>query len=402
MNKRLQTLASKKPLSDFTTKLSAKWALLTQPNTPASVSTDETVVDILADLVSMPTTTGNYEANHEALDYIDQFLSGRGLYVKRFTWNGFESLVATTHNTTTPTVFLMGHIDVVPASEELFQLTEKDGHYMGRGVVDMKTGIAAYLASVKDLEGDIHDYDFGIMIVTDEEIGGFDGAQKLAEEGYIPQVMVVPDGGGNWNMEAYAKGVWHFTIEATGRSAHGSRPWEGENAIDKLSVALHEINKLFAGQGPETSTVNIGIIQGGNAINQIPSSATASIDVRPIDKTEQSRLTAAINDIVKKHGLTITTEVIANPVRNDSDNAYLKIYADCSEQVLGHPVEWVMSYAGNDGRFFADKGVPLACAYPEGGGHHGPEEWITKDAPFQLQAIITSFLKKVAYINKEQ
>jgi acetylornithine deacetylase/succinyl-diaminopimelate desuccinylase-like protein len=402
MNKRLTTLTTKQALSDFTTKLTAKWALLTQPNTPAELSDDETVVDILRDIVGMPTITGNYEANHEALDYIDHFLSERGLYVKRLKWNGFESLVATTQQTKTPTVFLMGHMDVVPAPEALFQLTEKEDSYMGRGVIDMKTGIAAFLASVKDLEGDLRDYDFGIMIVTDEEIGGFDGAQKLAEEGYIPKVMVVPDGGGNWNMEAYAKGVWHFTIEATGKSAHGSRPWEGENAIDKLNDTLHEINALFAGQGQETSTVNVGIIQGGDAINQIPSFASASIDVRPLNKAEQTRLTAAVNDIIKKNNLTITTEVIANPVQNDIDNSYLKAYAACSEQVLGHTVKWVTSYAGNDGRFFADKGVPLACAYPAGGNHHGPEEWITKEAPFQLQAIITNFLKEVAYIKKEQ
>jgi succinyl-diaminopimelate desuccinylase len=383
------------PFADFTTKLAAKWTLRTQ-HTQAQPTGHEALIDILSDLIAIPTVTGNYEANHEALDYVDRFLSERGMYVKRHEWNGVESLVATTRRTKTPKVFLAAHMDVVAAPEEMFQLREVGHRYTGRGVLDMKVAIAAYLAFVKEIEDSLQDYDFGIMITTDEEIGGFDGAVKLAEEGYVPEVMVLPDGGQDWKMESATKGIWLLTLEANGRNAHGSRPWEGENAVNTLLAALHDMEALFPAPKPSTSTMSIGIIQGGEAINQVPASATASVDLRFISKAEQERLRAEIAKIAEHHNVTLITEVMADPVANDSSDPYLRAYAKCTEEVVDNPMEWVLSNAGNDGRFFAEKGVPIACSYPRGGNHHGPEEWVDKQAPRQLQKIVANFVNQVA------
>jgi hypothetical protein len=63
---------------------------------------------------------------------ISTILHQRGMYVRRLAWNGVESLVATTRRTKKPTVYLMGHIDVVPAPEYLFRLEERDGKYYAR------------------------------------------------------------------------------------------------------------------------------------------------------------------------------------------------------------------------------------------------------------------------------
>jgi succinyl-diaminopimelate desuccinylase len=400
MNKRLQVFANTRAFTQFTTRLADKWNLKILPNPLTEPKGDEKVEDFLRDLVAMPTVTGNYEAIHDAFDYIDRLLRGFGLFVKRYEWNNVESLVASTKRTKAPTVCLLGHIDVVPGAEEVFQLKERDGKYYGRGVVDMKIALAAYLSAVKDLAPDLHTYDFSIMITSDEEVSGFDGAAMLAEEGYRPKVIVLPDGGSNWNMERFSKGIWHITIEAFGTSAHGSRPWEGDNAIDKLTAAITEIRKLFPKvQGAETSTINVGIIQGGKAINQIPANATASIDMRFITRDEQTKIGRAIEAIVDRtEGLSLTTEVKAEAVINDPGNFYLKEYAACTEKVIGRQVEWVASNASNDGRFFASHGIPCAISYPPGGNHHGPAEYTTKEAPAQMQMIITNFLKNIAKI----
>jgi acetylornithine deacetylase/succinyl-diaminopimelate desuccinylase-like protein len=396
MNKKIKEALSKHDLTEFADRVAAKWQLKTQRNTPSKVEEGESIESILRDLVSMPTITGNYEANHEALDYVERFLSERGMYVKRHEWNGVESLVATTTRTKTPSVFLAGHMDVVHAPTKFFQMSEKDGKYYGRGVLDMKCGLAAYLSIVNDLGDKLKDYDFGIMITTDEEIGGFDGAQKLCEEGYWSKIMVLPDGGANWNPEKFAKGIWFVTLEAEGKSAHGSRPWEGENAVDKLMAAIQEIRELFPKMSAETSTMNVGIINGGHAINLIPYSATASIDFRFSSAKEQKRLKQAMIEIIERYGLTYTTEVDADPVENDINAPEMKAFAACTEAVIGRPVEWIVSNAGNDGRFFAAKGTNLAVAYPVGGNHHGLEEWISKESLSQMKAIYTMFLEKVA------
>jgi acetylornithine deacetylase/succinyl-diaminopimelate desuccinylase-like protein len=399
MNKRLKQVLSEHDFTEFAGQIAAKWLLRTQ-RTPSKISELKNAEDILRDLVAVPTVTGNYEANHECFDYIDRFLRSYGMHVTRYERNGIESLVATTRRTKKPSVCLFGHIDVVPAPPDQFQLREKDGKYFGRGVLDMKGGIAAFLGSIQDLGDSLHRYNLAVAITSDEEAGGFDGAAMLAEEGFRPKVMIIPDGGNNWNLERFAKGVWHITIEATGKSAHGSRPWEGENAIDKLIAAIAEIETLFPDQSPETSTINIGTIQGGEAINQIPAIATASIDIRLASAKDQTRIVNKVKAITKRRHIRIVTELESMAVSFDINDPFLQQFAASTERIIGRPVEWIVSNAANDGRWFAKHGIPCAVSYPPGGNHHGPEEYIDKEAFFQLQKIYIHYIRKIAADNK--
>lgn len=401
MDKRIKKLASATTLSDFIGKISAKWQLGTQPNTPSRVEDGESTESILADLIAIPSTTGNYQANKEGLDYIETFLRRHNMHLKRFEWNGVESLVATTRKTKTPTVFLMAHFDVVTAPPELFNLRLEDGKYYGRGVLDMKAALAAYLGVVQELGDSLPEYDFGIMVVTDEEIGGFDGASRLADAGYIPKVVVIPDGGTNdWNIERLAKGIWWITIEATGIGAHGSRPWEGKNAIDTIIAASHDIRNIFTDVGPDADSISLGAIRGGKTINQIPTKATASFDMRFASPEAQAHTHAEIDKIAKRYNLQVTTEVESLPVVNDINNPYALAYKTCTEEVIGHPVKWVVSNAGNDARWLAARGSAVASAYPVGGKHHANDEWIAQESLLQMQKIFLKYLRKVAY-NKQ-
>jgi succinyl-diaminopimelate desuccinylase len=351
---------------------------------------------ILADLIAMPTITSDRAANHAGLNYIESFLTGCGMHVKRNEWNGVESLIASTKQTKTPTVCFFGHIDVVPAPAEQFRLTEHDGRYYGRGVLDMKGPVAAILGAVQQLKPTLSDYDFTVVITTDEEIGGFDSAAKLAEEGFRPKMMIVPDGGSNWNMERFAKGIWHITLKAQGQSAHASRPWEGENAIDKLVNVITQIKTLFGDMSPDTNTINVGTLQGGNATNQIPSSASAGIDMRFSSQEDQARIMGEIKSIVTRGEVQLTSDVEADPVVNDPANPYLSTFASCTEKVIGRPVEWITSYASNDSRFFAKYNIPCAISYPPGSNHHGPGEYIEKDSLLMMQQIFVDYLNIAA------
>ncbi|HET8671649.1 MAG TPA: M20/M25/M40 family metallo-hydrolase [Candidatus Saccharimonadales bacterium] len=397
MHKKIRQLSTY-DFTNFAGKITAKWQSRTQQNIPAKAEKGKSTEDILADLVAMPTITGNYETNHEALDYIDRFLKEYDLHVKRYEWNGIESLVATTRRTKTPTVCLFGHIDVVSGPNELFQLKTSAGKYYGRGVLDMKGAIAAFIGTVQELAEEIKDYDFAIALTSDEEVGGLDGAAKLAEEGFLPKMIVVPDGGDNWNLERFAKGIWHITVEVAGKAAHGSRPWEGENAIEKLICVLADIRDLFPEEmNSETSTINVGIVQGGGAINQIPGAASASIDMRFASAEEQMRIVNQIESLIERAGdIKITTEVKADTMVNDPENPFLAAYAKCTEEVIGRPIKWTTSNAGNDGRFFSKHGIPCAIGYPPGANHHGPNEYIEKESLLQMQRIFVNYIRTVA------
>ncbi|HEU4965852.1 MAG TPA: M20/M25/M40 family metallo-hydrolase [Candidatus Saccharimonadales bacterium] len=361
-----------------------------------SSKTNQLAEGILRDLVAIPSVTSDRTMNNKALDYVDNFLRERGMHIERFEWDGYRSLVATTRQTKTPTVFFMGHLDVVPASEDDFILTERDGRYYGRGALDMKSGITAYMMAVDTLKDHLADYDFGLMIVTDEETGGFKGAVKLIEAGYLPKVMVIEDGTPGWNLDKASKGIWHVVIEAHGKTAHGSCPWAGENAVDKIISCIQDIRSHFPELTAESNTFNVGLIRGGQAINQVPSHATAGIDIRFTNKKEYARIRAGVEAALERHGAAISEEMYGDTMENDVTNPYLATYKACMEEAIGREVNWVLSKAANDGRWFSAKGVPCAVFYPDGSGHHSAEEWVSTEALGQMEAVFVSFLDKVA------
>ena len=126
------------------------------------------------------------------------------------TFEGYSSWVMTTQSTSSPRIWLVAHLDVVPASTALFSPVVKDGRMYGRGVYDIKMAIACYLRLMRELPH----ADIGMMITTDEEIGGMNGVHRLLEAGYRCDVALLPDGRFNWNLEKEAKGVLQIQRKA--------------------------------------------------------------------------------------------------------------------------------------------------------------------------------------------
>lgn len=354
-----------------------------------------TIKEILSTLVEIPTTSDNYAANHEGLEFIDRFLAERGMVVRRYENNGFESLVATTHKTKTPTVMLAAHLDVVPGPAEIFKLTEESGKYSGRGVLDMKFAIACYLNLVENLQAAIHEYDFGIMITTDEEEGGQNGTSYLLSEGYVPQVCVLPDGGSDWAIEESAKGIKYAEVTTSGVSAHGSRPWLGDSAILKILKIIEELQAYFTDAGPDTRTINIGQISGGEAPNQVPETASIKIDIRTISKEESQQINAKLEEICNKYDASLTMRFDDPPCRLDLNNPLVSQFTQCLQNALGYDPGTTHSLGGSDARYLAAHDVPCIVVYPPGGGHHAGDEWIEATEVERFGEILEDYITKV-------
>lgn len=181
---------------------------------------------ILEDLVAFRTVTGDYEAAMGCLGYAEAYLKNQGMKVARHEFNGFPSLVATTRRAKTPKVLLQSHIDVVAAPDSCFNIKRKGNKLFGRGVMDMKFATAVFLKIAGDLKDSLADYDFGIMLTSDEETGGADGVKALLDAGYGAGVCLLPDAGKGWKLETSHKGCWIGCAKAKGVAAHGSKPWK--------------------------------------------------------------------------------------------------------------------------------------------------------------------------------
>jgi len=352
----------------------------------------------LKDLIEIPSVSTNIAANKQAVDYMQTFLTERGLFCERFTFSEHDALVATTKKgNKRPKVLLAVHIDVVPAPPEMFALTERDGKYYGRGVFDMKFAAASYMEAIDLLGDDVHTLDIGIMVTTEEEMGGLEGVAQLVDLGYLPEVVILPDGAHDWQIETLAKGFLYSKVEVTGKAAHGSKPWDGDSATYKLLDFLQELRAFFSEQTLHSNTLNIGMLEGGAAKNQIPPYASASLDIRFISPDEKRKIEVRINELCAKYGAVYTEEPLRGaPCINSLSDPLIAPFIDSIRSVVGIDSSGTISTGASDARFFAEKGIPAIICRPAGGGQHADGEWIDKAGYEQYAHVLVNYLQKVA------
>lgn len=348
--------------------------------------------DSQGSIISLRKRTSSQESA-ESIEMIAAELKKYGLSVTMFEQEGYKSVIATTRRTRRPHIMLQAHIDVISAnSPELRQLRLADGKYMGRGVYDMKFAIACYMQFVRTHRKQLHRMDFGIMITSDEEVGGFHGAKPLAEQGWGGDIMINPDGGNDWRVESQAKGIWMADIVATGKSAHGSRPWEGDSAVDHLIPALNEIMQLFDNRNKLAPTCNIGKLSAGEAFNQVAGSGHAVLDIRSFSEADVEALELRMQRIAKRHKVACTIEKLGPPVTIDEESPLVRSFAAHVAAVTGKPCRFTVSYGATDSRWFDDPAIQNIVVRPHGGGSHGDDEWMSAEDLAKFYLLIESFV----------
>ncbi|MCE5316133.1 MAG: M20/M25/M40 family metallo-hydrolase, partial [Parachlamydia sp.] len=354
--------------------------LISSPLLQASNSPREKLESYLSHLVSLKTLSTDLDANRKALDWVRGQLKPLDLHFHSHEFEGHPSLVITTRNTKKPKLFLVAHIDVVPGGDSLFHPVVIDNKMYGRGTYDMKMAIACYLLLMQELKG--RDLDIGILLTSDEEIGGMNGVRRILEAGYSSEVALLPDGGFDWKFEERAKGVLHLKIAAHGTSAHGSRPWTGTNAIYALIDVLRDIQEDFEKQksGDYYPTANLGIIQGGKSVNQVPDYAEAKLDIRFPPSLSSEDICARVHKIARRHD-RINVEKIngGSPHQVDLSNAAFQKFRDLAREMHGIEVGSMHAHGASDARFFGERHIPVLVIAPKGGEIHSDGEWVDLD-----------------------
>jgi succinyl-diaminopimelate desuccinylase len=356
------------------------------------------VLSIFSDLIDFQTISGHTKEVDACFDYAAAFLEKQGMHVVRLTSNGFPSIIATSQTTKTPGVLLQAHMDVVPAKSEFFKMTEKEDRLYGRGVFDMKFAAACGLQLAQDLKDELHNYDFGIMFSSDEEIGGTNGVSYLLDQGYGADVCILPDGGNDWQIEASCNALWIVRLSANGQTAHGSRPWEGQNAINNLLGGISEIQQLFGELKPLKNSITISKIQGGSAVNQVPDHAEAVLDMRFISNEEYTRNREIISKIAAANDLQLETVGYVEARNVDVTQPSVAAFLTIAEQITGKPIAKTHSFGTSDACYFSDHGIPTIVIRPNGGGAHSDHEWIDKAGVEQFYEVIKQYVLQITKI----
>lgn len=190
-----------------------------------------------------------------------------------------------------PSLLLNGHLDTVPPGEtpwthDPFGGELVDGRLYGRGAADMKGGLAAAVVALGVLarEGALAG-DVVVSGVAGEETDSAGARRFVADGGLAGVGLSVIAEPTNLRLALAEKGALWVSITTHGRSAHGSMPWHGVNAISHLALFLNELTGLDLGPshpvlGPPT--VNVGTISGGVKTNVVADRCTATLDFRTV------------------------------------------------------------------------------------------------------------------------
>jgi acetylornithine deacetylase/succinyl-diaminopimelate desuccinylase-like protein len=321
-----------------------------------------------------------------------------------------------------------GHLDTFPIREDLAWTVPplggvlRDGKLYGRGVCDMKGGIACSLLAAA-LLAEQRDAWAGEIVLTlagDEENMGSLGTGYLLE--HVPHARgdanICGDVGSPRVVRFGEKGLMWIEVEATGKPAHGAHVHRGTNAIDRLRLALDRLKDLekltveapasvvdaiafaksisepLSGDGEADTlrriTVNIGTIEGGTSPNLVPTHAIAGADIRlPVGVTT-SVLAARLDEWLKPiEGVVWRAVRRFEPSFTDPAHEIVRRTAAVATEVLGEPAAVNMRVGGSDSRWYRQHDVPTVVLGLTPFNMGGADEYVLVDELLAVAKIHT-------------
>jgi len=298
-----------------------------------------------------------------------------------------------------PVVHLNGHFDVVPAGDgwtmDPFAGTIRDGRIYGRGVCDMKAGIAAAVFAMDaiaragiELPGAVE-----ISGTVDEESGGFAGVAYLARVGRLAAArtdfVIIPEPLNVDRICVGHRGVYWFELTARGRIAHGSMPFLGVSAIEGMNDVIAAIQRdlkpklaqritamPIVPEQARHATININGIDGGQAVDGIQKPCVADrcravFDRRFLLEERFEEVHGEIAELIQRTLGNVDYQVrdlmIVDPVRTPEGSPLVRALDRAIERVLGTKPRLVASPGTYDHKHVARiAGVRHCVAYGPG------------------------------------
>lgn len=272
-------------------------------------------------LIRRPSVT---PADAGAMDVVQRTLEDLGFTCHRLKFGGIENLYAR-RGTAGPNLCFAGHTDVVPGGVrslwryDPFGAEVHDGLVIGRGAVDMKGGVAAWIAAVSrlpDTQGSL-----SFLITGDEEGEATDGTvrvvQWLKDRGEVIDHCIVGEPSSSQQLGDMIKvgrrGSINATFTVTGKQGHVAYPQRALNPMPVLVNVLSELKDRVLDEGYASfpaSNLEITTIDTGNtATNVIPQQATARVNIRFNPAHSGADLAAWFQEVGNRHAQPTGTDI---------------------------------------------------------------------------------------------
>ncbi len=349
--------------------------------------------EILEKLVSFPSVVGT--PNGEIVGWIRHYLSAHDIDAALYAGPEGDrcNLFATIGPANVPGYLVSGHMDVVQAeasewTSAPFRLRRNGEKLFGRGTTDMKGCLAATLAAVPQLVKARLKRPIHLAFSYDEEAGCRGVPHLIAR---LPKLCAPPLGaiiGEPSNMRAVLahKGKAAARVTVRGRAGHSSRPDLGLNAVHAiasvLNAAIEQAQKLTEGPfdaafEPAYSSLQVGTIAGGKAINIIPDLCALELEARAISGVRPNGLLASVREkaeALRTAGFEVEWEdVSAYPALALSPKRPL---AELVEDLTGQTPISAVSYGTEAGLYQAAGVDAIICGPGDIDRAHKPDEFI--------------------------
>ncbi len=369
---------------------------------------------LLADLIQINSVNPDLSADGKGEAEITQYIANWG------EQNGLEVITQTVVEGR-PNVILIArgigggkslmlnaHTDTVGVSEmeAPFDPKVEDGYMYGRGSYDMKCSLAACMLAVKQAKEMKLSGDVIFSAVVDEEYASI-GTQAIIDEWerWSADAVIVTEPT-ELDISIAHKGFVWLEVEVFGKSAHGSRPHLGIDAIAKMGKVLTRIDELDQSLRANivhdlllSGSLHASTITGGEDISMYPAYCKLVIERRTVPEETPESVQAEIQKILDDISATdpnfnakVQTTLARSPFGVNPDEEIVQLLHKKAEDILKYEVSLIGTTFWMDAALFSDHGIPTVVLGPHGDGAHAKVEWVDLESVQQCVDIYTAVI----------
>ncbi len=351
--------------------------------------------ELLKDLIRSAPTLENGEL--EAAKTLVGFFNQHGIEAILDRWEPAHANVTASvgsDDPNAPTLLFGAHLDVVPATKshwktDPFCPVEKDGCIIGRGAVDMLGGLCAAAAAMVDLSKHTLTGRVIFAATAGEETDSC-GVKRFIEQYQSkikdPVGAIITEPTGMKILRAH-RGILWLKVETYGKTAHGSTPHEGINAILKMNTLIDQLKSWKIPHTPHPllggCSMSINRIAGGSATNIIPDHCSLELDIRTLPDQDHSVIIDKLQGLCDDLGKTdsdfktqISTIRTLNALETPEQTPFVKAVCQATEIAETQTAGFT-----TDGPYFEKLNTPVLIFGPGDGSFcHKPDEFIEIEA----------------------
>ena len=369
---------------------------------------------LLRELVARPSINPTFLPNRPDLtgeervaEFLKDMASSAGIEVRRQSvLPGRKNLIARLKPSgkTKSRVMLTPHLDVVPAPEKDFTPRVRQGKMHGRGTCDTKGSVAAFFSAFLELaQKGKRPRETEILFVglVDEEFGQA-GSRMLAQKGPKGDLAIAGEPTGLQVVTAHKGNLW-IQLKTKGKSAHGSTPQHGRNAIDAMAPIL----KFLFGDYPKnlglrthpllgSPTVSVGKIIGGTQPNVVPNECVIDLDRRTIPGETEASVKQELMKAFKARSIPFpefskSRSVPCPPLDTNPDLPLVQSFLRAANRRKSKGVPYF-----TDASPIAMGGTPALVFGPGNIAQaHSTDEWVEMEQVDRAYSIVSKFLKSL-------